>query len=45
MVTVPRVLAAPVLNRFKPSVLVKFRSTLAKLTFRRICGSAEGTLT
>ena len=45
VVRVPRVLAAPVLNRFKPSCLVKLRSTLANFTFKRICGSADGTLT
>ena len=43
--TVPMVLPAPKLNRLKPSDLVKVRSTLAKRTFKRICGSAEGTAT
>src|ERR1035437_3427701 len=37
------VLPRPVLNRFIPSELLLLRSTLAKITLRRICGSAAGT--
>jgi hypothetical protein len=40
VVTVPIVFAAPVLKIFIPSELDLFRSTLAKRTFRRICGGA-----
>ena len=39
----PRVLAAPVLNRFTPICLLMVRSTLANLTLSRICASGCGT--
>src|SRR5260370_31761641 len=45
VVKVPIVFAAPVLKIFIPSCFEAFRSTLAKRTFKRICGGGGGTLT
>src|SRR6185437_5466375 len=45
VVTDPIVFAAPRLKMLIPSCLPTERSTLAKRTFNKICGSEEGTST
>src|ERR1700735_5482995 len=45
VVTAPMVLVAPVLKILMPSCFSRLRSTLAKRTFRRICGGVGGTST
>ena len=45
VVVPPMVFPAPVLNILMPSCFSMFRSTLAKRTFKRICGWAGGTST
>src|ERR1700727_368216 len=45
VVIAPMVLVAPVLKILIPSCFSRLRSTLAKRTFRRICGGVGGTST